>query len=534
MTYEPCFSLSKKILLICILFINASFCFAQYGLLDRTFGTGGVVTAGMQSTLNLAPTATTQADGKILVVGRFSIDTPTLSNTIEEVQYINVSRYNVDGSLDTTFGNKGAVLTYLVASSAISIAVQKDGKIVLGGSGYDYYLNDNTVLLRYHGNGQPDSSFGTNGIAVYQSIQSFGVGKIQVLSDGSIIAQGAEYGQLMLMRCDSAGRLDGAFGKFGVVVENASAASSFGLQCDGKIIAMGYTRSLENYLSRFNPDGSPDMSFGKGDSAPVRITNARCIAIKNDGKIIVAGNGNTDNSNVCRVEQFLPDGTPDSSFGYAGIALINFPTNLAYYEVVPTTVIVQPDQKILIGATGQGYPYYSYIDTYYFAVARITTEGAADTTFGTRGLVQNNFGASTTLLMQPDGKIIQVGNTRNESNTVIVRYTSGLSSGPIDSCMYPSYSFTQIPDDIMQVYPNPCTGLAFLRISLAAPENLNMKLYDIFGKVVASGEMDLDAGLDIAKFDLYNLPSGNYFMHITLGQQTYIRKIVIIGTRWEM
>ncbi len=137
---------------------------AAPGDLDLSFGNGGIVISRGNSFnhLNSALGMAIQSDGKIVVVGDGSISGPTWDFA--------VVRYNPDGSLDTSFGGTGIVVTPVGNShdQAYSVAIQADGKIVVAGSicngvGNCSSAGSSLAVVRYNPNGSLDTSFGGTG-----------------------------------------------------------------------------------------------------------------------------------------------------------------------------------------------------------------------------------------------------------------------------------------------------------------------------------------------------------------------------------
>lgn len=128
---------------LALLFFGVTTITAAPGDLDPTFGNGGIVIGGGGATYTLANAEgmALQADGKIVVVGD-SYD-------------FRVARYNTNGSLDTSFGGGGVVVTPDIGS-AYSVAIQADGKIVVAGGGF--------AVVRYNPNGSLDTTFNGTGI----------------------------------------------------------------------------------------------------------------------------------------------------------------------------------------------------------------------------------------------------------------------------------------------------------------------------------------------------------------------------------
>src|SRR5438093_12045130 len=99
---------------------------AAAGDLDPTFGTGGQVTTDFNHSTDIANAVALQSDGKLVVAGT------TFKNNDSTSEDFAIIRYNVDGTLDTTFGANGKVRTDFpgLAAVASSVLVQPDGKIL--------------------------------------------------------------------------------------------------------------------------------------------------------------------------------------------------------------------------------------------------------------------------------------------------------------------------------------------------------------------------------------------------------------------
>ncbi len=123
---------------------------ADAGTLDSSFGINGkVITEGKYDNGNAIAL---QKDGKLIEAGN------GVFNGIEGYMLI---RYNEDGSIDSSFGNEGRVITeFVVLGGLYAVAIQEDGKIVAAGR--TNYVD--IALVRYRADGRIDSSFGTNGI----------------------------------------------------------------------------------------------------------------------------------------------------------------------------------------------------------------------------------------------------------------------------------------------------------------------------------------------------------------------------------
>jgi uncharacterized delta-60 repeat protein len=151
---------------------------------------------------------------------------------------------------------------------------------------------------------------------------------------------------------------------------------------------------------------------------------AECVSVDNNQRIIVAGaalTGDSINGQIPIVRflvgRFNPDGTPDNTFGVNGKASVDIP-GIDAVEV--KAMVVQPDGKIIVGGSGINYGVGLCLQQGSFILIRIGTEGILDPGFGTNGIVVTNFtlphepvGNSsdnlTSLALQPNGKILAGG-----------------------------------------------------------------------------------------------------------------------------
>jgi uncharacterized delta-60 repeat protein len=203
---------------------------AQYlpdGTLDPTFGTGGIATnPGI-----LPYGSAMDPDGNVIVVGVARFATPW--------DFV-VVRYRPDGSLDPGFGTGGVVTTDLGGADDFphAVAVQPDGNIVVAGA-----AGGGFALARYRPDGTLDPSFGTGG-SVRSGPHGGGAGELAVQPDGRIVVGGTAWlpnaGAMALARYLPDGRLDATFGQSGIVTNPAGdTLGGVVLQPDGKAVAAG-------------------------------------------------------------------------------------------------------------------------------------------------------------------------------------------------------------------------------------------------------------------------------------------------------
>jgi uncharacterized delta-60 repeat protein len=158
------------------------------GTLDNTFGTGGKVTTDFGTGSDFARAVALDADGKILLAGGATFD--------GRFRFA-VMRYNSNGALDTTFGadGTGTVSTKINTGDTdhlgFSMAIQPDGKIILGGSSTSIDEDSGSAVVRYNSNGILDTTFGTDGIVTTDFFgKNDGVSAVILQSDGKILLAG--------------------------------------------------------------------------------------------------------------------------------------------------------------------------------------------------------------------------------------------------------------------------------------------------------------------------------------------------------
>ncbi len=317
--------------------------------------------------------------GKIKAYSRFS--RALFRFSLSTVLVLPSQLWAADGALDTSFGANGKVVSALgTGADVINASVlQTDGKIVVGGSSYTGSKTD-FALVRYNSNGSLDTSFGTGGVVT----TAIGTGTdvinaLTLQSDGKLVAVGNTGSDTVIARYTSAGQLDTSFGTGGKVVQNLS--------------GLGAGESLDAVIQQ---------SDGKLVAAGFVVT----------GTVLSA----TPNAFVVR---FLSSGALDTTFGTSGKLLIPITTN---YQVF--TLVQQSDSKLVLAGGSAA-----------FLVARVTSAGVMDSTFGVNGKVLTDIGTGNDvarkLLVQTDGKFVVGGSASSGNNDfAVVRYNS---NGSLDT-----------------------------------------------------------------------------------------------------
>ena len=279
-----------------------TFALARYnidGSSDSTFSGDGKLTTDITSKEDFANVVAIQADGKVVAAGDSGVGG---SN-----ERFALTRYNSDGSLDSTFGGDGRVTTDFTSypDDALALAIQIDGKIVVaGGAGFGA-PNEKFALARYNADGSLDTTFSGDGKRITDFTSHPDVAFAMVLqADGKIVVGGgASLGRSnptwALARYNLDGSLDTTLGGNGKVTTDFTRgdddAYSLALQADGKIVAAGQSggSNPKFALARYNSDGSLDATFGADGKVTTDFTpgydSAYSVAIQADGMIVAAG-----------------------------------------------------------------------------------------------------------------------------------------------------------------------------------------------------------------------------------------------------
>ncbi len=396
------------------------------GTIDPAFGSNGTVTTPVSRTNSSSNAVAVQPDGKTIVAGSTIAMIPTDQGILAQNMDFAVVRYNLDGSLDMTFGDGGTVITDFGTrgDAAYSVAVQSDGKIVAAGRKSTTATGSSSApgdfaLARYNTDGSPDTTFGVDG----KVTTDLGGGteqadSVAIQSDGKIVAAGRSNG-FGIARYNSDGSLDPTFGNGGIIQGTLFTGRSMALQSDGKIVLAGLVlsgTSVRFAAARFSTDGLLDESFNGGlvqADVPGIDDEARSVAIAPDGKIVLAGvtyagGCGPSGTTVCRrfgTVRFNTDGTLDTSFGGTGIVILSSnPANPSYEFNEGWAAAVQPDSKIVVAGFG--------------GMVRYSVNGELDGSFGSGGGVAPSSLGLLSVAISPDGGIVSAGQGGGYFSTV--------------------------------------------------------------------------------------------------------------------
>ncbi|MGE5093509.1 MAG: hypothetical protein ACM3SO_00115, partial [Betaproteobacteria bacterium] len=439
------------------------------GTIDPSYGAdrNGTAIFAVAPGPNEALAAALQPDGKLVVAGYVG--------SLFNVAHMVVARLNADGSVDTSFANR--VLDVRGGpSSAGAVAIQPDGKILLGGT--SEAANSSSAaftVVRLGSDGSLDSAFGTNGVFVDPNANPGliieGIHGMVLQPDGKIVVVGDDAGVFKILRLDASGNLDPSWSTGGSTQTVGVRAHALALQPDGSVVVGGQAfRNSANHFAvlRFTPNGALDASFGSGGIAlaPTIVGQGFAVVVQPDGKPVLTGLA--DDNTLQRsawIVRFNADGTPDPTFGTNGEATATRAGNLQIWNhglllradgtLVAAGSLVMPDSRhnmsaIVFTSTGAldttfdggGIATFDPGSTAAFAsasavqadgklvaagtlavsgnngftsfVMRYLPDGALDTSFGSNGVTTFIFGNAEAVAIQADGRIVVGGQTQFE------------------------------------------------------------------------------------------------------------------------
>jgi uncharacterized delta-60 repeat protein len=356
------------------------------GALDTTFGF--TQNGWSDDIVGTARAVELQPDGRIVAAGDTgdttiitavtTTITTTITTTLPNSDFL-IARYNVNGTLDPTFGphaNGTVVMDTGYDHDVVrSLAIQSDGKIVVVGDGINSGSpNYVSIIARFNTDGTLDTSFANGGIITDTSRTTSRALVVKMQQDGKFVVGGN--------------------------FQNGSGPASF-------------------YLARYDLNGALDTSFNFGmvtaspGTDPVLVS----LAILQNGKIIVVGTTNMNTNADVFLMRYNADGTLDTTFGSTGTVITD---DMIHGRETAAGLAVQSDGKIVVSATFQ--PSTGSILTNDFALFRYNADGSLDTTFGNGfGMVTTDLGSANDdvaydVQIQQDGNIVIVGTASNGSD----------------------------------------------------------------------------------------------------------------------
>lgn len=504
--------------------------FSQLGTLDTTFGIEGKIFNNFGLNNQVYDSAL-QSDGKIIVVGN--------TYSYAAGSSFLIVRYLPNGDVDTSFGDSGHVTT-LVGNhcSAQGVAVQTDGKIVVAGSTYapdDDSNSTDIMITRYNTDGTLDSTFDFDGIKVINLDSTQSINALLIQNDGKIIVGGLftlltnpNLDTFGLARFNTNGSLDVTFGSNGFVyTPNIYRGEIMDLKFIGNegIIAVGRGLITDDYiLVRYTSNGEVVNSFGTNGNGIIKeaYNNIallyKCVVSANND-IYAAGatyNG-TKYNGFC--VKYNSAGIIDATFGTNGKILRDFgnATSGTSISSFAKDISIDNNNNLMVGY-GVG-----PTNDYDFGLESYTLNGALNTSFGDNGYFSTAFGSGhdyfSSMLIQPDNKIIMAG---NKGGQVVAR----INNSELIIIPPPDVTGTKITIDT-----NPVKDAIDLILEMENAGTLNVDLFDTKGAFIAHllESKAYAKGSSVENLSLlkYNLAQAVYFLKIS-NNSKFVKSIKIL------
>ncbi|MBF0694776.1 MAG: T9SS type A sorting domain-containing protein [Flavobacterium sp.] len=433
---------------------------AQYGVLDQTFNPGAGADASIQ-------VVAVQGDGKILIGGDFQ--------TFDGVNKKRFARLNSDGSLDSEFQiGTGA------NNSVMSILVQPDQKIIVGGM---FSVFNNTAqkrIMRLNSDGTIDSTWNPGFGANNDVLCSY------LLPDGKILIGGTftSYNWIArngIARLNEDGSLDESFNPTAPI----TMVNEITFLSDGKMLVNAGTK-----LIKLASDGTTDETFqtGTGTDYPIQAVHEQP-----SGKIIIGGYFNVYNDQPQnRFLRLNADGSVDDTFITTG----------ANYGVL--TITEQEDGHLLISGL-----FSTYNNAPAQKVARITPDGLLDLTFnpgnGPDSIVLHH-------VVQPNGSVVLVGDFLSYNGVERGRIARISGHLPLSTNQF-------VANQNITVFPNPASQ----NLNVSLPENM---VASSFAILTLTGKSIANFDSSSTSFTVDSLPNGFYILQTNTDDHSYFTKFV--------
>jgi uncharacterized delta-60 repeat protein len=330
------------------------------GARDSFFGSNGLATLDIPRFFGPGLAVIQQADGNV-VTGGFTIAHSSDFMTSED---LGLARFLADGRVDTGFGSSGIAKSdfetnvYWATAHTHAIVQQSDGKVVAagvvfyaGGWAYGFGGEGHMALTRFDSAGGVDPTFGMNGrrVLVAPDDAFSDIRWLVQQADGKLVAAGYIGEDMTVVRLTPDGARDPSFDGDGIAIvalarpPGATAvAEAVAVQADGKIVVSGTLRFscdrddpacaefVDGVIARLNPDGSLDTGFGVDGTVTFDVDGGRTqiarggLVIEPTGTMVIGGDmGSVEGPRYGFLARFTPNGVLDTTFGNAGVTLID-------------------------------------------------------------------------------------------------------------------------------------------------------------------------------------------------------------------
>ena len=499
---------------------SATFMIRQGALPDLTFGEGGVFRKDFlgRGLDDYAAAVRITADDKIVVAG--TAKTGLIgSSGYEQNEFVAV-RFLANGQPDPDFGSNGIAraafntgmyygAVYVNATQASAMAVQEDGKVIVGGIAYingAEFAVKAVLLVRFNNDGTIDNTFGDRGAMVdnfkwplesatyawddLRCIELDPQGRILV-GGGSLLDLPYSPGRPFIGRYTKDGAPDLSFGGVRMITPSDSIVFRGYVESivppapggDGTILA-GISDEVmfgQNFSVIYKIKDNGDFVPGFGHNgirvetrpAAIQGQHLRSIQIAPNGNLIMMGSSSP--WAMWLASKNPVDGSDVSAFGNKGVTSFD-PTD---GWDVPGGMVLAKDNSIIVGTTTYGYRW---------SVARFAENGSLRTDFGVsfQMLIENGSIVESFVSgigVQKDGHYVLVGGSKYPSagnwDFMVLRFIdnpetlSGIAGNPALACR------------LSQNFPNPFSQSTTFNWSQVSDSHITLVVYDILGNRVA-------------------------------------------------
>jgi len=431
-------------------------------LMDGTYSQA-VFEQFVGSELNRAYAAAPATGGGMFMTGQLQVSVPA---PLPPSMY--VAKYDAAFNLDAAFSVNGYDVTFNAPSCGKAVAVDGSGRVVVAGWLFENG-ESNFAVARYLSNGTLDPSFNSNGLSTIDIGDDDHVNAIVIQPDGKIVVAGTS--------------ILGTERRYAAVRLGTDGFLDFGFGVQGKALA----------------------SLNGGG-----LNECNDIVLREDGSLLLAGIAANNGVAACGIAAFTAAGVSDPSFGPGGQGFVVL--GAGANNTQPSglyAIALDAEENIIVGG-------YAQLSTERFAVARLYSNGQRDISFGNNGVVTTSTSGVVgeqrvrDLYIQPDHRIVAVGNTQNGANTrfMVVRYLTSLTVGVVNR---------EEREEPMLVYPVPLKSGGTIQFELDRAAQVSIALYDTGGRELLQmvQKQKFAPGLHNVTFNLpSDLTSGSYFVRV--------------------
>lgn len=500
--------MKKYYRLLLFLLVVPTYC--QTITFDTTFGSSGY------SEPITIPSFNSRTDTALLPDGQFI----TCHNSDS---FLRLKKINQNGIIDTSFNT----IFYLGTNSTVlcqKIAVYNGKIMVAGMSKTSLFATYDMILIRFNLDGTLDNTFGTNGYRVISYGTSNDEPTDMIFDElGNIFVYTKHANDFYIAKTNSSGTVDTSFGTNGLLYTNSYNPNSPSvvagtlfhkvlLQNDGKFLFAGAKRNattlnFESYLERKNQDGTFDASFGT--NGQLTMSNTEYCEIKSfefnyeTNSILLLHE--YDNNNVLLPRVMLSkiqitDGALVTSFGTNGLT-----PQYSFPEVrgsVLRHIATLSNSKILIAGNVSNFVVTPQINDQLF-VMRFNANGSVDFTSSSNGyhifsaappIPSNTFTARNVprlLVLNNDSFVIAYSGEGASagSRTYLAKFTGATQTLDND--------LIETKEDFVKVYPNPASAYFVIQSNLLKESNFSYEIVDLLGRVKKQGSSSFNAEITI-------------------------------------